>query len=120
MMKAKTIIESLNGNLFHQYDSALLEKEYQYVFASDLMSDALAMIQEHPETTVLLTGLCNAQSLRSAEMLDVDLVIYVRGKKLQEVDFTDFSINIYGTDLTMFEACGKLYQLGLKAPIQDV
>ena len=46
-------------------------------FASDMMSDVLAYVQED---TLLLTGLVNSQSIRTAEMLDLPCVVFVRGK----------------------------------------
>ena len=40
----------------------------RYAFASDMMSDVLAHVGED---TMLLTGLINSQSVRTAEMLDM-------------------------------------------------
>ena len=53
------------------------DRVVQSAFASDMMSDVLAYVQED---TLLLTGLVNDQSIRTAEMLDLPCVVYVRGK----------------------------------------
>ncbi len=115
-MKLKQVIETLNGTPQFIANKQIEEKEFTYAFASDLMSDALAMISDSG-TTIMLTGLVNAQSLRTAEMLDIEVLIYVRGKKLGETDLAlaeEQKFNIYSTNLTMYEACGMLYSLGLK------
>ena len=91
------------------------QTEICYGFACDLMSDALALIQ-NSDATVLLTGLANAQSLRTAEMLDIRMVVYVRAKQLSRQDLElarQMGISIYSTALTMYEACGRLYEHGL-------
>ena len=53
------------------------EREVRYAFASDMMSDVLAHVGED---TMILTGLINSQSVRTAEMLDVPCLVFVRGK----------------------------------------
>ena len=81
---------------------------------SDLMSDVLAFVNEK---TVLITGLTNHHVLRTAEMLDIAMVVFVRGKvppqevcKLAE----ERDMVIMSTKNTMFESCGILYENGLK------
>ena len=59
------------------------EHIFEHVFASDLMSDALAMINDGEET-ILITGLANMQSLRTAEMLDITTILFVRNKMPDE------------------------------------
>ncbi len=114
-MKVKEIVAALTAEpLSLQQD---LEKEYYHVFATDLMSDALAMIQGNNDVTLMLTGLANAQSLRTAEMLDVKLIILVRSKTVPEelLDLAnDMGIALYTTSHSMYEACGRLYTSGLK------
>ena len=91
------------------------EKEYSYAFASDLMSDVLALADNN---TVLITGLNNPQVIRTAEMLDISLIVLVRGKKPSEETLAlanESNITILTTDLIMFETCGKLYKSGLLA-----
>ncbi len=119
-MKASEFAEVLQAESVVIWNQKLLSKEYSAVFATDLMSDALAMIQNSPETTVLVTGLCNAQVLRTAEMLDIDLIIFVRGKKLigESLEIAkEMEFNIFSTHYTMYETCGILYSMGVKAII---
>lgn len=120
-MKAKEIVELLKAKEVYICDD-LSQKDYTYAFSSDLMSDCLALITKNQSKTVLLTGLCNIQSFRTAEMLDIELVIIVRGKKLDQEtlqSISEFSTNVYSTDLTMFEASGLLYANGMRAVDYD-
>lgn len=112
-MQPQQIKEVLDLQIVYQ------EQEFTdmaHVFASDLMSDALAMIGDG-EDTLFLTGLCNMQTLRTAEMLDIHHIIFVRDKRpdLVMVDTAkELHLNLYATKKTMFEACGLLYQGGMK------
>ena len=115
-MQAKEIADILSAAPLTQWDEEIMNREYTSVFATDLMSDALALIQENEESTVLLTGLCNTQTLRTAEMLDVRFIVFVRGKYLQDADLAmaqAMQLTCIATDLTMYDACGRLYQKGL-------
>lgn len=88
---------------------------YEFVFASDLMSDALAMISDG-DRTLLLTGLCREQVIRTAEMLDIHSIIFVRDKMPDQnvIELArGLDINLYKTQKTMFEACGILYKGGM-------
>lgn len=121
-MICKDILKSINANEISLVNKQLLDENFNYIFAADLMSDALAMIDNHPEQTILVTGLMNASSLRTAEMLDISTIIYVRGKTPSETDLNtaqEMNLNLFSTDYTMFECCGILYQLGLKAPTNE-
>ena len=121
-MKAKEIVKLLNAQAIHISDDAFLEKDYKFAFASDLMSDCLALISHNQSQMVLLTGLCNIQSLRTAEMLDIDFLVITRGKKLdQEIlqSLGEFNINTFSTAYTSFEASGILYTNGIKATDVD-
>lgn len=115
-MTAREIIEILHARKIAIVNEEKLSKEYSHAFASDLMSDVLAMIQTESEETVLITGLCNAQAIRTAEMLDIDLIVFVRGKRLADdvVDLAEETgINVVGTEYSMYEACGHLFAEGL-------
>ena len=89
--------------------------EITYAFASDMMSDVLAHVGMD---TMLLTGLINSQSVRTAEMLDVPCLVFVRGKiphkdavqRAQQID-----LPLLMTSYSMFEACGRLYEAGMSA-----
>ena len=82
--------------------------------ASDMMSDVLAFVKDQ---AVLLTGLVNPQTIRTALMLDMKGIVFVRAKKLTDdvVSLANESgIVVLSTDYRMFETCGKLYAKGLK------
>jgi hypothetical protein len=84
-------------------------------FSSDLMSDVLAFVDED---TVLLTGLVNNQVIRTAEMLDLKTVIFVRGKRPNEevlMMAKEREMTLIATKFTMFEASGLLYKNGVQA-----
>lgn len=81
---------------------------------SDMMSDVLAFSKDH---AVLLTGLCNLQVIRTAEMLDIICVIFVRGKKPDEKMLElakQTGLVLMETGHRMFSACGMLYEAGFR------
>ena len=81
---------------------------------ADLMSDVLAFTKKG---TLLLTGLTNAQVVRTAEMADIAGICFVRGKRPPEETVALAMRNglpLLATRLPMFEACGRLYRAGLK------
>jgi predicted transcriptional regulator len=84
-------------------------------FGADLMSDVL-----HYDVAqgLLITGLINPQIVRTAEMADASAILMVRGKTplLETITLArQIGLPIIGTQLTMFEACGRLYAAGLPA-----
>ncbi len=110
-MLIKDIILLLDADLLS--GDSLKDITAKGAFASDLMSDVLALVKEQ---NILLTGLCNPQVLRTAEMLDIDCVILVRGKVPTE-EFIQMSaeknICLISTEKTMFTTCGLLFSNGL-------
>lgn len=113
-MKFSQLVEAVNGEWLVQSE----ETEISVAFASDLMSDVLAMVQENPEETLLVTGLCNAQSIRTADMLDIRNILVVRNKKYNEEEIElakESGINVIATPYTMFETCALLHVKGLKS-----
>lgn|SRR5574344_2904334 len=89
-----------------------LDEEVDHVFASDLMSDVLTL----KETPVLVTGLCNIQTIRTCDMANLDVVIFVRKKKAtpEMIELADDSdMVLIQCDYSMFKVCGMLYQAGL-------
>lgn len=80
---------------------------------SDLMSDVLAFTKRD---ALLLTGLTNAQAIRTAEIADIKAVIFVRGKRPGKEAIRlakSKNIPILATRLPMFESCGMLYENGM-------
>lgn len=90
-----------------------LDREVLSACGSDMMSDVLAFSKDH---SILLTGLCNPQVIRTAEMLDIVCIIFVRGKKPDELTLKmakERDLIVLGTGHRMFSACGMLYEAGL-------
>ena len=87
-------------------------------YACDLMSDVLAFCTPG---SLLLTGLTNGQIVRTAQMLDIPAIIFVRGKVPLEETVQlakDNGIPILLTRYSMFESCGILFAKGMKPSIQ--
>jgi len=91
----------------------LLQRSVRMACGSDLMSDVLAFIKSD---SLLLTGLTNPQVVRTAEMAELGAICFVRGKKPDEQTIKLAEANnmpMLTTPLSMFEACGRLYQEGV-------
>ena len=91
----------------------LLDQEVRSACGSDMMSDVLAFSKDH---SILLTGLCNPQVIRTAEMLDIVCIIFIRGKKPDESMLEmarERGLVILATGHRMFSPCGMLYKAGL-------
>lgn len=90
-----------------------LDTEIHTACGSDMMSDVLAYVKDQ---SVLLTGLLNAQVVRTAEMMDMLCIVFVRGKK-PEPSVIDLArgkgIVLLSTQKRLFVACGILYTNGL-------
>ena len=90
-----------------------LEQEVKSACGSDLMSDVLAFVKDQ---SVLLTGLVNPQVIRTAEMMDMVCIVFVRGKdpSPEMVELAqERRMVLMKTPLRMFTACGLLYSQGL-------
>ncbi len=91
-----------------------LDRPVETGCGSDLMSDVLAFTKRH---TLLCTGLTNLQVVRTADMTDLCALIIVRGKiPCQEIldAAEENELPVLATQHTLFEACGILYQAGIK------
>lgn len=91
-----------------------LDREVQTACGSDMMSDVLAYVKDQ---AVLVTGLNNPQVVRTADMMDMICIVFVRGKKPDGAILqlaVDRGIAVLATKLPMFAACGLLYEKGLR------
>ena len=112
IMTIKEISEVLNAKVLCGADR--LDEDYQKAFASDLMSDVLTLGDYNP---VILTGLCNMQTIRTCEMGNLDVIILVRKKKASEemIEMAeDEGMVMMECDYSMFKACGLLFSAGLE------
>ena len=110
-MKIATIKELLDAEVVCGEDC--LDREVYSACGSDMMSDVLAYVKDQ---AVLLTGLVNAQVVRTAEMMDMVCVVFVRSKCPTEemVELArESNMVLLRTKKRMYEACGKLYAGGL-------
>lgn len=115
-MLVKDIIELLDAEVICSCDD-FDTREVHSGCGSDMMSDVLAFVKDQP---VLLTGLCNPQVIRTAEMMDIMCLIFVRGKRpdAQMINLARTNnICMLATELPMFSACGKLYASGLSGGV---
>jgi len=90
-----------------------VEKHVYSACGCDLMSDVLAYVKDQ---AVLLTGLVNSQVIRTAVMMDMLCIVFVRSKEPTEEMLKlakDSGIVIMTTDKRLYEACGLLYSNGL-------
>ena len=78
-MKLSEVKEILNAEVVAGEE--FLDREVKSAFGSDLMSDVLAFVKDQ---ALLLTGLVNGQVIRTAEMMDIKAIVFVRGKKPTE------------------------------------
>ena len=111
-MKISEIKSILNAELI--CGEEFLDNEVFTACGSDMMSDVLAYVKEQ---AVLLSGLVNPQVVRTAEMMDMKCIVFVRGKH-PDIDMIDLAVErdivLLGTNLEMFTSCGLLYKNGLK------
>ena len=90
-----------------------VERHVYSACGCDLMSDVLAYVKDQ---AVLLTGLVNPQVIRTAEMMDMICIVFVRSKEPTEEMIRlakDSGIVLLATTKRMYEACGLLYSNGL-------
>jgi len=90
-----------------------LSLEVHAAFSADLMSDALRFGRED---LLLITGLTNPQVIRTAEMLGVKVLLFVRAKLPPSETVAlarEAGVFLLSTRFTMYEASGLLYNAGL-------
>ena len=110
-MKINTIKELLNAQVICCEDS--LGEHVYSACGSDMMSDVLAYVKDQ---AVLLTGLINSQVIRTAEMMDMICIVFVRSKlpTAEMIELAkDSGIVLLATEKRLYEACGILYSNGL-------
>ncbi|MBR2860587.1 MAG: hypothetical protein IKB86_01970 [Clostridia bacterium] len=110
-MTISTIKELLDAEVLCSEDS--LSRHVYSACGCDLMSDVLAYVKDQG---VLLTGLVNPQVIRTALMMDILAIVFVRSKMPTEEMLelaNENGIAILSTDKRLYEACGILYSNGL-------
>ncbi len=110
-MKISKMQELLNANVL--CGEEYLGRHVYSAFGCDLMSDVLAYVTDQ---AVLLTGLVNPQVIRTALMMDMNCIVFVRSKEPSEEMIKlarEHEIVMMSTDKTLYIACGELYANGL-------
>ncbi len=110
-MKICTIRELLDAQVLVGEEN--LGKHVYSACGSDMMSDVLAYVKDQ---AVLMTGLVNAQVIRTAEMMDMVCIVFVRSKEPTAEMLRlaqESGIVVMSTQKRMYEACGILYSNGL-------
>lgn len=110
-MKVKDIVSILKAEVLYEGN---MEEEVLTACGSDMMSDVLAFVKDQ---SVLLTGLMNPQVIRTAEMMDMHCVVFVRGKSTDDTVIElarQKNITVLTSPYRMFTACGLLYSNGLR------
>ena len=91
-----------------------LDTQVHEACGSDMMSDVLAFVKDQ---AVLLTGLVNIQVVRTADMMDMVCIVFVRGKEPDE-DMIALAkrrgMVLLKTQHRMVTACGLLWENGLR------
>lgn len=120
-MKLQAVLKLINAKQFNRECPSCV-KEINYAFVCDLMSDALMLLKKMPSHIgahgALVTGLVTNQALRTAEILDLETIIFVRGKTPSQsvIDLADeIGITLIGTALTMYRTSGLLFMSNVKS-----
>jgi serine kinase of HPr protein (carbohydrate metabolism regulator) len=111
-MRVEDIAKALDARIVYGGEQG--QYAIEAAFASDLMSDVLTLKHDH---VLLITGLANTQTIRTAEMSDIKCIIFARNKKataemLQLAEEND--IIIIECRYSVFRTCGILFRDGVK------
>ena len=110
-MKISTMKELLDAQVLSCEEN--LGRHVYSACGCDLMSDVLAYVKDQ---AVLLTGLVNPQVIRTAVMMDMVCIVFVRSKDPTPEMLSlakESGIVVMSTDKRLYEACGILYSNGL-------
>jgi len=113
-LKLREIVETVKGTVLTKQGN--LDVEIFYCGASDLLSDVLSDMNPG---SLLLTGMVGLQSVRTAEMVDLAAIVFVRAKipGPESIELAnELGIPLIVSPHGMYEICGQLYQAGLRAP----
>jgi len=102
LLKAKVLTPELD-----------LSAEVNHAFASDLMSDVLT---GDYNKTILITGLSNLQSIRTAEMSDISEVLIGRNKEVSQemIELAhENDIVLIQSSYSLYKISGILYEAGI-------
>lgn len=111
-MKIRDIAKLVNAEVLACPE--LIDEEVYSACSSDMMSDVLAFVREQG---LMITGLVNPQVVRTAEMMDMRAILFVRNKR-PSPEILELAqqceIVVLASAIRMYEACGTIYEAGLK------
>lgn len=116
-MLIREIMKILDAELL--IGEELLDEDVHTACGSDMMSDVLAYVKDQ---AVLVTGLLNQQAIRTAAMMDMVCVVFVRGKRPDQMIIDcakENGIAVMITTHRMFTSCGLLYKAGLNGGLKE-
>ena len=116
-MKISKMQELLEANVL--CGEEFLGRHVYSACGSDLMSDVLAFAKDQ---AVLLTGLVNTQVVRTALMMDMNCIVFVRSKSPSEDIIKlakEHELVILSTGKALYTSCGILYMNGLAGSKED-
>ncbi|HHN64934.1 MAG TPA: hypothetical protein ENK09_06195 [Nitrospirae bacterium] len=111
-MRLEKIIQSLDAVVITKFMAD--SEEIDWACATDLMSEVLYYSRD---SSVLITGLTKQQAIRTADIADIRVVVFTRGKEpdTSTVELAnDKKVTLLITPYSMFTACGRLYEAGLR------
>ncbi len=111
-MKVKEIARLLDARIVCGQERA--DYSIDVAFASDLMSDVLTLKNDN---VLLITGLANMQTIRTAEMSDIQCVVFARNKRVtpEMIDLAeDNDLVVLECRYSVFKTCGLLYEAGVE------
>lgn len=114
-MRLRDLVNLLDGQVLTQESDYDLDIEITSACGADLMSDVLAFVHSG---TLLLTGLTNPQVVRTAEIVEVAAIVFVRGKvpPPETVQLARQNhVPIVLSPHTLFEYCGRVYSAGVES-----
>lgn len=111
-MTLREIATLIHAQIIHE--NGQLDNAIRHAFAADLMSDVLRL---DTSEMLLITGLANLQVIRTAEMSDINFILFVRGKQAtpEMIELAkECNIAILQSKQSMFKVCGELYKAGVE------
>ena len=116
-MNVRDVMQALDADLICGEEN--LDTEVDDAGGADRMRDGLAFVKNQ---AVLLTGLVNIQVVRTADMMDMVCIVFVRGKE-PDGDMIALAkrrgMVLLKTSHRMFTACGLLWENGLRGGVTD-
>ncbi len=111
-MTSERVVDLVEGKTI---TAGLSPRNVEFGFASDLMSDVLTLTEE---AVLFITGLATTQTIRTAVISDIEIILLVRGKRATEDMIEAATANdilLIESPYSMYRASGTLYSAGLKA-----